>query len=335
MDPRSLPNILDPPIPCRTDKGVTEVGPHAPGSCGAGPDDRDGCPTPGPGKTLNAAVPHVEYMPPETRIIAEVGPNHHGDWDIATEMIAAAAESGADAVKFQSYRADQVDEDHPERGWFEQVEVPDDVHFELRATAEEYGIAFLSSPFSVERAKFLVEEVGLDTIKVASSELVNRPMLEYLNDAAETVYLSTGLSTQTEVDDAISQLENVPRLCVMQCTSLYPCPPSEANLDVLETYRERFPEAEIGFSDHTVGLLAAEIAVAKGATVVEKHFTTDRSLPGPDQTLSATPGEIAELVGRIERVETLRGSSDKAPTPGERENVEAFRSRFRNTELED
>jgi sialic acid synthase SpsE len=262
-----------------------------------------------------------------TTVIAEVGPNHNGDWELAREMIEAAAGAGADYVKFQLYREDQVN--HPdEREWYGKVQVPDDVHLELRDHAEAAGIRFLSTPFTEERARFLVEDVGLSEIKVASSELTNVDLLEYLDAAAETVFLSTGLATLEEVEGAVRYLDNVEDLCVMQCTSEYPCPPTRANLAVIDTYRETFPNCRIGFSDHTLGNLAAEVAVALGAEVVEKHFTSDRTLSGPDQQLSVTPAELQEFSARAEGIAELLGTGKKRPTDAECEVVDRFRTRF-------
>lgn len=260
-------------------------------------------------------------------IIAEIGPNHHGDWDRAKDMIRAAADAGADFVKFQSYKAEDVTNEE-ERDWYRKVQVPDEVHLRLADCAAEYEIEFLCTPFTAERAQFLVEDVGLSKIKVASSEMLNRPLLEYLNGAVESVFLSTGLATLSEVEEAVEILSAVDDVCVMQCTSEYPCPPSNANLNVIETYAEAFPSYRLGFSDHTLGLTAAEIAVALGADVVEKHFTTDKTLPGPDQQLSATPAELRELRARIDQIETLLGDGDKKPTESEQAAKEDFRSRF-------
>ena len=209
----------------------------------------------------------------------EIGENHVGDWNRAKDMIAAAAAAGADAVKFQSYLGTDVSDDDPEKEWFTQVQLPDALHFELKQLAERHGVEFLSSCFSVERARFLVEKLGLRRMKVASSELLNYPLLGYLNGRVETVYLSTGMATLDEVGDAVARLEAVQHVCVMQCTSLYPCPPEQANLTVIPTLTATFPTCTIGYSDHTVGILAPVVAVGLGAAVVEKHFNN----PGPPQ----------------------------------------------------
>lgn len=267
-------------------------------------------------------------MSRETTVIAEIGENHTGDWDLAKEMIDEAAAAGADVVKFQSYFGEMVAEDDPEREWFGEVEVPDDVHFELKEHAENRGVEFLSSPFNIERTKFLVEDLGVSAIKVASPVMLEYDMLEYLNDNVDTVYISTGMATMGEVREALDYLSDVDNVCVMQCTSEYPCDESAANLRVIETYREEFPNRSVGFSDHTLGTFSPAIAVALGARVVEKHFTVDKSLEGTDHVLSVTPPELREMIGQIERTEALLGTAEKRPTQAESEIIEFVRNRF-------
>lgn len=267
-------------------------------------------------------------MNERTLVIAEIGENHIGDWDLARDMVAAAAEAGADVVKFQSYRGEDVADEDPEKEWFGRVELTNEMHFELKELAEENGVEFLSSPFTLERGRFLVEELGLRKIKVASSEMVNWSLLDYLNDRVEAVYLSTGLATLDEVRESLSHLDDVEEVFLFQCTTQYPCPPEEANLAVVRTLKEAFPDHGVGFSDHTLGILAPMMAVALGAEVIEKHFTMDRSLPGTDHVLSVTPDELEEMVERIREVEVLLGTAEKRPTGGEEEIKEFVRTRF-------
>lgn len=264
----------------------------------------------------------------KTTITAEIGENHIGDWDLARRMIVAAAEAGADIVKLQSYRGGDVADNDPEKEWFTQVEVPDLLHFELKELAEDNGVEFLSTPFTVERARFLVEEVGLRRIKVASSEMLNFGLLDYLGGAVESVFLSTGLATLEEIEQAVERLGAVEDVCIFQCTTQYPCPPEEANIASIRTLQKTFPNRRVGYSDHTIGSLACVSAVALGAEVVEKHFTLDKSLPGTDHVISATPAELADLVGQIRDVEVLLGSKLKRPTAGEESIREFVRSRF-------
>ncbi len=261
-------------------------------------------------------------------IIAEIGENHGGDWNLARVMISEAAGAGADIVKFQSYLGSEVADDDPEKEWFTRVQVPDAMHFELKAYAEERGVEFLSTPFSIGRTRFLVEKLGLRKIKVASSEMLNFAILDYLNGRVDSVFLSTGLATLEEVRIAATHLNRIPTVYVMQCTTQYPCPPDQANLLVLASLKKHFPNLHIGYSDHTIGILASVVARALGAEVIEKHFTTDKNLPGTDHVLSADPHEMAQLVRDIRNAETLLGESEKRPTKTEQAIREAVRSRF-------
>lgn len=270
----------------------------------------------------------MTHMPRRTLIIAEIGENHVGDWDLAREMVIAASEAGADIVKFQSYLDVDVADDDPEKEWFTRVQVPDEVHVELKRLAEERGVGFLSSPFSLSRAKFLVERLGLRQIKIASSEMLNAPLLDYVNVCVPTVYLSTGLATLAEVGQAVRRLAKVQDLYIMQCTTQYPCQPCDANLNVIATLKSAFPDRHVGYSDHTIGIRAAVAAAALGAEVIEKHFTLDKTLPGTDHVLSTDLSELGMMVKQIREVEILLGGSEKQPTRGEEAIKDKVRSRF-------
>src|SRR5262249_25390838 len=147
--------------------------------------------------------------------------------------------------------------------------------------------------------------------------MLNFSILDYLNGRVDWVFLSTGLATLEEIKLAVTHLDRVPHVCIMQCTTQYPCPPEQANLLVLPTLRNTFPHLQIGYSDHTIGTLAATLARALGAEVIEKHFTTDKSLPGTDHVLSADPAEMAQLVREIRATEVLLGDAEKRPTSAE------------------
>ena len=261
-------------------------------------------------------------------VIAEIGENHAGDVELAKDMIARAAEAGADIVKFQSYRGQDVDDDDPEREWFTQVELSDDAHRELMEAAEANGVRFLSAPFTLERAQLLVEGLGLDTIKVASSEMLNFRLLDYLNGRVSTLYISTGLATIDEIRDAVGHLDRVEDVVVMHCVTQYPTADEDANLRAIAALVDAFPEHRIGYSDHTLGSTAALLAAALGATAIEKHFTVDRSLPGTDHELSLLPDELAEMVRGIRQAEAMLGPGVKEPTAGELEIREFVRTRF-------
>ena len=250
--------------------------------------------------------------------------------DIARVMVREAAAAGADIAKFQSYRGSDVRSDDPERDWFSHVELSDEMHVELKALAESCGIGFMSSPFTVERARFLCEGLGLRKVKIASSEMLNVPLLEYVDQHTDTVFLSTGMATLDEVKEAVSHLTEVEDLYILHCTTQYPCPDEDANLRAIPSLKSAFPERHVGFSDHTTGTLAAPAAVALGAVVIEKHFTLAKNLPGTDHVLSVTPPELAELVASVRRVEAQLGTVQKAPVAEELEIRDFVRNRFKN-----
>jgi sialic acid synthase SpsE len=273
-------------------------------------------------------MPESDVLTRHVKVIAEVGENHAGDTQRAVDMVRLAREAGADVVKFQSYRGQDVDPDDPEREWFTQVELSEDDHRALIAAATENGIEFLSAPFTLERAQLLVETLGQKTVKVASSEMLNTRLLDYLNGRVETLYISTGLADIEEIREALRHLGDIPDVVIMHCVTQYPLEDEDANLRAIATLVEEFPEHRIGFSDHTLGTVAPVLAVALGATVIEKHFTVDRSLPGTDHELSLLPDEMAEMVRDIRRAEQMLGERDKRPTAGELEIREFVRTRF-------
>ncbi|MBI1976828.1 MAG: N-acetylneuraminate synthase family protein [Candidatus Omnitrophica bacterium] len=246
----------------------------------------------------------------------------------ARQMVVEAAKAGADIVKFQSYRGMDVAPDDPEREWFAKVELSDEMHFELKELAEKNGVEFLSSPFTVERAVFLCEKVGLKKIKIASSEMLNLRLLDYVNRHAETVFLSTGLATIDEIRQAVSRLDKVKVCYLLHCVTQYPTPPEDINLSVITRMKREFPGYRVGFSDHTLGILAPVIAAALGAEVIEKHFTLDKTLPGTDHILSVDPPELKEMVRQIRQVEALLGDPLKKPTGAEKAMIQFVRTRF-------
>ena len=268
-------------------------------------------------------------MPSGTVIIAEIGENHLGRPELAEQMVVAAAKAGADIVKFQSYKGEDVPEDDPERQWITDVALSDAQHRSLKALAEQHGVEFLSAPFTLERARFLCEELSLRKIKIASSEMTNHQLLDYVNAHSDAVFISTGLADLDEVAESLSHLREVQDLHVLHCVTQYPLRDEDANLRAITTLQTAFPDAIVGYSDHTLGIDAAVAAVALGARVIEKHFTMDKSLPGTDHILSATPDELAEMVQRIRRTEVLLGSGEKRPVSAEMEIREAVRGRWR------
>ena len=270
-------------------------------------------------------------MSRKTTVIAEIGENHLGNMDMAKAMLMAAAEHGADVVKFQSYRAADTAADDPDREAFAQVELSDEAHFELRDLAREQGVRFLSSPFTKERASFLVEELGLSEIKVASGKMHNTKLLDFLNskhDAVRTIYFSTGMATVDLIRDSLTHLADIERIVMMHCVSTYPLDDADANLRAITTLRREFPDHEIGYSDHTCGIQACVAAVALGATVVEKHFTFNTLMPGTDHLGAMTPQTQAEMIRWIERIERMLGTGEKVPSEEEKKIAPLMRDRF-------
>lgn len=248
---------------------------------------------------------------------------------LAKQMVSDAAESGADIVKFQSYLGKDFKDDDPEKEWFTKVELSNEVHFELKETAERHGIEFLSSPFSLERAKFLCEDLGLRKIKIASGMMMNFKVLDYLNSSKiETLYLSTGLANIDEIAQALKHIENIPEIFLLHCITQYPCKDEEANLKTIITMKQEFG-LPVGFSDHTIGIDACLAAVALGACVIEKHFTFDNDCKeGTDHIISATKDDFCEMAQKITRIDKFLGSGIKGPSPSEREILSFVRERF-------
>lgn len=264
----------------------------------------------------------------KTIVIAEIGENFLGEMDMALRMIDEAASAGADIVKFQSFRASDLPPNDPDFEFVSSVTLSDDMHRELKSRAEEKGVEFLSSPFTMERTQFLVEQLGLNKIKIASSKMMDFAMLEYLNQGVDTVFLSTGMSNLVEIEEAVSHLERVPNLYILHCCSLYHTRDELANLRAISLLRSAFPDYSVGYSDHTLGIEAAVASVALGARVIEEHFTLDHNLPGTDHILAAEPDELREMVERIRRMEVLLGSPIKQPVPAEIEKRDRVRGRW-------
>ncbi len=267
----------------------------------------------------------------KTTIIAEIGENHLGNMDLARAMVTTAADFGADIVKFQSYRGEDALPGDPERDFFKKVELPDEMHFELKALAESKGIRFMSSPFTVERAKFLVEKVGLSEIKVPSGKMHNTKLLDYLNSKSnqvKTVYLSTGMANLDLIKKSLKYLKDIQRVIILHCVSVYPLKDKEANLRAITTLQKEFSKYEIGYSDHTCGIEACVAAVALGATVLEKHYTFNTLMPGTDHLGAMTPQDLGRLVKWIERIERMLGTGVKEPSEEEKKIMNILRDRF-------
>ena len=266
-------------------------------------------------------------MPKKITLIAEVGENHLGNINLAKKMILQAKKSGADYVKFQSYNQKCLKKKDPEYKWFKKVALSDQDHFELKKFSQIKKIKFMSSPFSLERARFLCEHLKLNTIKIASGKMVDINLLKYLNKKCKIVYLSTGLSKISEIKKSLNLLSNI-EVKILHCVSEYPLKYENANLLAIEVLKKKFPNYSIGYSDHTIGNLAALTAVALGATIIEKHFTLNKNLKGTDHILSATEKELAEIRKGIDNISLLLGKRKKVPTKKEKKILNFVRNRF-------
>lgn len=257
-------------------------------------------------------------------IIAEIGNTHEGSLGLAKEMVRAAASAGADAVKLQTHLFDAesvASAPSPpyfgaesRRDYFERTAFSKDQWLELKRFCEaELLVDFFSSPFS-EEAVDLLASIGVNTWKIPSGEVTNLPLLEKIGLRRERVLLSSGMSTWSELADAVTVLQSagVEDLTVLQCTSEYPCHPRDSGLNVLNEIKERFPGVKIGYSDHTVGPTVAIAAAVLGAEVIEKHFTLSKKMYGSDAFNAAEPEEFELLVNQIREVEeSLNNSVNK------------------------
>lgn len=267
-------------------------------------------------------------------VIAEAGVNHGGDLDLARRLVDAAADAGADAVKFQTFRAEGLmvpgapKAPYQERApgtpadafeMLSRLELDEASHRKLLEHCRERGILFLSTPFE-EASADLLERLDLPAFKLPSGELTNLPFLAHIAGKGRPVILSTGMATLGEVERALAALAPLgrDRVVLLHCVSCYPARPGDANLRAMATLARAF-QVTVGYSDHTPGLEVALAAVALGAAVLEKHLTLDRGLPGPDQAASLEPGEFRSLVAGIRTVESALGHGRKEPAPAERE----------------
>lgn len=273
-------------------------------------------------------------------IIAEAGVNHNGSLDTAKKLIAAAAEAGADAVKFQTFKAERLvsrfapkadyqkettDADESQLAMLKALELTREQHLELIDCCKRHGILFLSTAFEQESLA-LLESLDIPLHKIPSGEITNLPFLLAVAATKKPVILSTGMSTLDEVAAAVTLLrENgVRELTVLHCTTEYPTPWGGVNLAALETLSKALG-VPVGYSDHTAGIEISVAAAALGAAVIEKHFTLDKSMPGPDHKASLEPRELAKLVEAIRHVEAALGSGVKQPSASEQKNLAVVR----------
>lgn len=273
-------------------------------------------------------------------IIAEAGVNHNGDLDLARELIDIAVESGADAVKFQTFKAEllntknapkatyHIETTGNEQSWFDLLksqELDRNAHIELIDHCNKRGILFLSTPYDYQSAD-LLKEMNVPMIKIASTDANNIPFLKYLAHMNIPLILSTGMCNYEEVKESVNTIvnEGQKQLALLQCTSNYPAPVDQINLKVMDTYRDDF-NLVIGYSDHTQSEVLPIAAVARGAKIFEKHFTKSRSLPGPDHRSSLEPEELKSMIKQIRDTEIILGGNDKIVMPAEVENRQKLR----------
>lgn len=266
-------------------------------------------------------------------VIAEAGVNHNGDVALAHDLIDVAADARCDAVKFQTFKTEAlVNRDAPKAEYqtqntgsqesqyemLKRLELPYEAHHELMAHARERGILFLSTPFDEESADFL-DELGLPAFKVPSGEVTNWPLLRHLASKKKPMLMSSGMAYLSDVEGALRQIEDeVPAVALFHCVSNYPADPAEVNLRAMATMRAAFG-VPVGYSDHTLGWEVTLGAVALGASLIEKHMTLDRTLPGPDHKASLEPAELKEMMRAIRSIERALGDGRKRPSPSELE----------------
>lgn len=266
-------------------------------------------------------------------IIAEAGVNHNGDIEIAKKMVDVAKKAGADIIKFQTsitstskysekarYQKETTGEEGSQLDMIKKLRFSFEQHTELKAYCDKVGIQYLSTPFDFESIDFL-DNLGCEFWKVPSGEIVNVPYLRRIARTGKDIIMSTGIGTMEEIENAVDILtENGSgTITLLQCTTEYPTPYADINLRAMLTLKEKFG-VEVGLSDHSMGIEIPIAAVAMGARVIEKHFTLDRTMPGPDQKASIEPEELDMLVKSIRHVEEAMGDGVKNPCEGEIEN---------------
>lgn len=267
-------------------------------------------------------------------IIAEAGVNHNGDVTLAKQLIDVASDAGADAVKFQTFHADNVvtltaekavyqknttRSDESQHEMLKKLELSDDIFYKLAEYAKKRKILFLSTPFDEESVD-LLDRIDVPAFKIPSGEITNLPLLKKITEKKKTIILSTGMATLGEIEDAFYYLKKwgIEDIVLLHCTTSYPAPINSVNLQAMETLRCAF-KVPVGYSDHTEGITIPVAAAAMGACVVEKHFTITRMLPGPDHKASLEPQELTAMVLAIRDVEIARGDGIKRPNKEEEE----------------
>lgn len=269
-------------------------------------------------------------------IIAEAGVNHNGNIEIAKQMVDVAFMAGADAVKFQTFKAENLvcrnarkadyqmettDQRESQFDMLKKLELSPQMHEQLMYYCKQKGIMFLSTPFDIASLHYLTE-LGVDMIKIPSGEITNYPFLKEIGKTGKRVVISTGMSTLDEVRDAVRVLKDngSSDVTVLHCNTEYPTPYSDVNLGAMLALKEEL-KVPVGYSDHTQGIEVPIAAAALGASVVEKHFTLDKNMEGPDHKASLEPDELQVMVRAVRNIESALGSGEKVPSESEKRNI--------------
>ena len=277
-------------------------------------------------------------------IIAEAGVNHNGDKHLAFRLCDAAKEAGVDAVKFQTWKTEKIvtksaalaeyqennisDKGASQYEMLKQLELSYDEFIEVRDYCNQIGIQFLSTPDTEEDMDFLLG-LGIPVLKIGSSEVTNIPFLRAIGKKQQKVILSTGMSTLADVEKAYNTLmeSGAKDVALLHCTTNYPCPYGEVNLRAMQTLKAAF-KCQVGYSDHTMGIEVPIAAVAMGAEIIEKHFTLDKNMEGPDHKASLEPEELKKMVTSIRNIEKAMGDGIKRPNASEQKNAEVVLKRI-------
>ena len=271
----------------------------------------------------------------EVYIIAEIGVNHNGSLDLAKKMILEAKKAGANAVKFQTYITEklchkntpkvayQINSETSNESHYEmlkKLELNKRDHFEIKSFCDKNDITFLSTPYDIESAQFLNNDLNISIFKTASADIIDIPLQQYIASTNKPCFISTGMATISEIERIYKIYEKFKNnnFAFLHCVSNYPCSINSLNLNVISNLKNYF-NITVGFSDHSIGPEASIASVAIGAKIIEKHFTLDKSLAGPDQKASSNPEEFKELVKQIRRVERMLGNPIKSLQEEEKE----------------
>lgn len=269
-------------------------------------------------------------------IIAEAGVNHNGDISLAKQLVDVAVSAGADAVKFQTFKAEKLVCKNAEKAAYQKettnqaesqlemlkkLELSEEMHDQLIDYCKKKGILFLSTPFDVDSVDYLIE-LGIEIIKIPSGEITNYPYLRKIAQTGKKVILSTGMSSLKEVREAVEVLKEYGNkdIAVLHCNTEYPTPFTDVNLKAMLTMRDELG-VKVGYSDHTMGIEIPIAAVAMGAQIIEKHFTLDKTMDGPDHKASLEPHELKAMINAIRNVENALGTGVKEPSESEQRNI--------------